>query len=271
MDLPSRISEEEIDRFLDGELPPDRHAAIEAALATDPALADRIAADRRIMDALAGARAATPRARAETLARARALERSLRAPRHGPALRRAAIAAGFVAAGWFGHAATGWIGVGESARQEDFLAAARHALRLAELDAGVRFAEETAEARVARLAASLDIAMPALPASWVVRDVRLHPWNGRTGLVVTADTARLGTVTLVAAAAEGEDLPPRAAGDPAMPTIAWRAGRTTFALMGSAAPVALKAAAEEIGAAPRPEGRRAPLGPEAAPGRPEAT
>ncbi|MEM7405839.1 MAG: hypothetical protein AAF458_11140 [Pseudomonadota bacterium] len=40
----SHLSDAHLIRFLDGRLPADEHAAIEAALATDPALADRLAA-----------------------------------------------------------------------------------------------------------------------------------------------------------------------------------------------------------------------------------
>jgi len=95
MTSPVPIAEEELHAFIDGELPPDRAAAVQAALNAEPALAARVAAweaDRAALRALFGPVAARPLPAAWRIRIA-----SHSAPRR-PAYWRMGIAAGVVLA-----------------------------------------------------------------------------------------------------------------------------------------------------------------------------
>lgn len=246
------VSEDEINRLIDGELPAAQRADVQARLALQPDLAARVFGDLRRLEALRAAQPQRLLAPQKTVAAARRLERALGRRRVSARLRPHLIAASLVAFGWIANSLTEpWRGGGRTA-DETFILAAREALRVAQLDLGLARAAEPTHHKMGRLEAVIDIDLPELPSSWEVEDIQVQPWNGRQSVVVTALTPSLGRVTLVAAPTNGEDaVPPTAAEDGRMPTVYWQSGGTAYALMGPAAPERLEREAKGIEVASR--------------------
>ena len=123
---------------------------------------------------------------------------------------------------------------------------------MAQLNAGPQQGSEESQDKIERLVGALNISIPQLPPTWVVKDVQVQPWNETQSLVVTADTPSLGRITLVAAPMNGEDaVPPTSAADGRVPTVYWQSGGTAYALMGPAAPERLEREAKGIEVATR--------------------
>ncbi|MBZ9798540.1 anti-sigma factor family protein [Mesorhizobium sp. ES1-4] len=251
--LPSdRVSEEEINRFLDGELLPSQRSDLQARLAREPELAAEVFAQAQRMEALRDIqpqRLFPPRA---SLDRAKQLEGVFRRRKVFAALKLQLAAAFLVFLGWSANSLTVPLRQGGQKADETFILAARDALRVAQLNAGPEKGSEPKQDKIERLIGAVDISMPTLPAVWSVKDVQVQPWNGKQSLVVTADTPSVGRITLVAAPMTGEDaVPPTTATDGRVPTVYWQSGGTAYALMGSAAPDRLEKEAKEIEVATR--------------------
>jgi anti-sigma factor RsiW len=248
----NRISEDEINRFLDGELTQPQRSDLQARLALEPELAAEVFAQAQRMEALRVAqpqRLFPPRA---SLDRAKQLESAFRRRRLFNALKLQMAAALLVLLGWSANSLTLPIRQGGQTTDQTFILAARDALRVAQLNAGPEKGSEPKQDRIERLVGAINISMPALPAVWVVKDVQVQPWNGRQSLVVTADTPSVGRITLVAVAMSGEDaVPPTPATDGRVPTVYWQSGGTAYALMGPAATDRLEKEAKEIEVATR--------------------
>lgn len=242
------LSDEEINRYVDGELPAYRRIEIEAMLAANPSLAARAMADIHVMDAL---RDAQPRRMAPppgSLLAARRIERKLRIRRLTDMIRRRAVAATFTVA-VITAVATRLFGFGDGAAlDEDFVADVQGAHQIAMLDAGSGIVEEGAETKLDRLENAIDVVVPDLPPTWDVQDVSVQSLAGKESVVVTVDAASLGEVTLVASPVEEtEEVPPRAATDEGpVSTVVWQSGGTAYALVGSASPQRLITAANGI-------------------------
>lgn len=247
-----RISEEEINRFLDGELTQPQRSDLQARLALEPELAADVFAQAQRMEALRVAqpqRLFPPRVSVD---KAKQLESAFRRLRIFSALKLQTAAALLILAGWSANSLTLPLRQGGQTTDENFILAARDALRVAQLNAGPERGSEPKQDKIERLVGAMNISMPALPATWRVKDVQVQPWNGRQSLVVTADTPSVGQITLVAVAMSGEDaVPPTPATDGRVPTIYWQSGGTAYALMGPAAPDRLEKEAKEIEVATR--------------------
>jgi anti-sigma factor RsiW len=247
-----RISEDEINRFLDGELTQPQRSDLQARLALEPKLAAEVFAQAQRMETLRVAqpqRLFPPRASVE---KAKRLESAFRRQRIFTALKLQMAAALLVLAGWSANSLTLPFRQGGQTTDDSFILAARDALRVAQLNAGPERGNEPKQDKIERLVGAINISMPALPAVWKVKDVQVQPWNGRQSLVVTADTPSVGRITLVAVAMSGEDaIPPTLATDGRVPTVYWQSGGTAYALMGPAAPERLEKEAKEIEVATR--------------------
>jgi anti-sigma factor RsiW len=246
------ISQEEINRFLDGELMPSQRADVQARLALDPQLAAEVFAEAQRMEAVRSAqpqRLFPPRA---SMDGARQLERVFWRRKLFTALRFQIAAIMLIAVGWAANSLTGPIRqIGQTA-DENFILAAREALRVAQLNVGPEEDGEPKQDKIERLVGALNIRMPQLPSTWEVTDVQVQPWNEKQSLVVTANTPSLGRITLVAAPMQGEDaIPPTSATDGRVPTVYWQSGGTAYALMGPAAPERLEREAQGIEVATR--------------------
>jgi anti-sigma factor RsiW len=248
----SSISDDEINRFIDGELSPAHRTDLQARLALEPVRAAEVFAGSQRMEALRRAqprRLFPPQA---SLDEAKQLESAFWRRRVLGALKMQMAAALLVAAGWAANSLTEPLRQGGQTVDENFILAAREALRVAQLDAGPAQGNELDRDKIERLVGAINITMPQLPAAWVVTDVQVQPWNGKQSLVVRANTPSLGPITLVAAPMTGENaIPPTSATDGRVPTVYWQSGGTAFALMGSAAPERLEREAKGIEVATR--------------------
>lgn len=247
-----RISEDEINRFLDGEMTPPQRSDLQARLALEPELAAEVFAQAQRMEALRVAqpqRLFPPRA---SLDRAKRLEGAFRQRKIFAVLKLQVAAALLVLLGWSANSLSLPLRLGDQTTDENFILAARDALRVAQLNAGPEKGSEPKQDKIERLVGAINISMPALPAVWEVKDVQVQPWNGKQSLVVTADTPSVGRITLVAVPMSGEDaVPPTPATDGRVPTVYWQSGGTAYALMGPAAPDRLEKEAKQIEVATR--------------------
>jgi hypothetical protein len=135
---------------------------------------------------------------------------------------------------------------------ENFVLAAREALRVAQLDAGPNKNAEHKQEKIERLVGAINISVPPLPSTWRVTEVQVQPWQGKQSLVVSATTPTLGQVTLVAAPMNDEEaVPLTLAADGRVPTVYWQTGGTAYALMGPAPPDRLEREAKDIEVATR--------------------
>lgn len=241
------VSEEELTRFLDGELMPSQRADIQARLALNPELAAEVFAEAQRMEALRAAqpqRLFPPR---ESFEGAKQLERVFRRRKLFSTLKLQTAALALIAVGWTANSVTHPLRQGGQTVDENFILGAREALRVAQLNSGPERTSEPQEEKIERLVGALNIRMPQLPAVWKVTDVQVQPWNGKQSLVVTADTPSVGRITLVAAPMIGEEaIPPTSATDGRVPTVYWQSGGTAYALMGPAAPERLEKEAQTI-------------------------
>lgn len=250
----SSISDEEINRFLDDELSPAQRADLQSRLALEPMRAAEVFAEAQRMETLRSAQPKRPRPPTASLQEAKNLENALRRRRILGTLRMQMAAALLVAAGWVANSLTEPLPIrrGGQTVDENFILAAREALRVAQLDAGPSQGNEGQHDKIERLVGAINITMPPLPSAWMVTDVQLQPWNGKQRLVVRANTPSLGPITLVAAPMDGEDaIPPTSATDGRIPTVYWQSGGTAYALMGPAAPERLEKEAKGIEVATR--------------------
>lgn len=247
-----RISEEEINRFLDGELSPSQRSDLQARLALEPKLAAEVFAHAQRMESLRNVQPKRLFPPPASVQRAKQLEGAFRRRRFFAALRFQIAAVVLVALGWSANSLTMSLRQGGQTADETFILAARDALRVAQLNAGPEKDSEPKQDKIERLIGAVNISMPTLPSVWVVKDVQVQPWNGKQSLVVTADTPSVGRITLVAAPMNGEGaVPPTTATDGRVPTVYWQSGGTAYALMGSAAPDRLEKEAKQIEVATR--------------------
>jgi anti-sigma factor RsiW len=246
------ISDDEISRFLDGELSPSQRSDVQARLALQPSLAAEVFAEAQRMEALRSVqpqRLFPPRA---SLDRAKQLEGAFRRRKVFAALRLQMAAALLIALGWSANSLTEPFRQSGQMADENFILAARDALRVAQLNADPANGSEPKQDKIERLVGAINISLPELPSAWHVTDVQVQPWNGKQSLVVTAETPTLGRITLVAAPMNGEDaVPPTSATDGRVPTVYWQAGGTAYALMGPATPERLEKEAKQIEVASR--------------------
>ena len=249
------VSQEEINQFLDGELAPSQRADVQARLALNPELAAEVFAEAQRMEALRSVqpqRLFPPHA---SVHGAKQLERAFSRRKLFAALKMQMAAALLVAIGWAANSLTEPLRQGGQTVDENFILAAREALRVAQLNAGAQDESEPNQDKIERLVGALNIRMPQLPSTWQVTDVQVQPWNDRQSLVVIADTPSLGRITLVAAPMHGEDaVAPTSATDGRVPTVYWQSGGTAYALMGPAAPERLEREANGIEVATRKNG-----------------
>ena len=199
------ISDEEISRLLDGELSPEQKADVQARLALDPELAAKVFGEAQRMDALRRSQPERLFPPIASIDRARQLEGAFRRRRMFAALRMQVAAVLLVGLGWAANSLIEPLRPEGETVDESFILAAREALRVAQLDAGPQQGSEQSQDKIERLVGALNISIPQLPKTWVVRDVQVQPWNETQSLVVTADTPSLGRITLVAAPMNGED------------------------------------------------------------------
>ena len=232
------ITDSDLAGFVDGQLDAMRRIEVEAYLARTPETAARIMAEMHDRDALRQAFSDLPGPGPErNRAAARRLDRSLAWRRVGDRLRRAAVIALLVGAGWLAHSDSGVLGVPDtfaSPVDPALVADARQAREAAQIRARLASQRTTSSYDRAGIAAATGITLPDLPAAWSVRDVQIVPGRHGAGVEVVIDAPDLGEISLFAARAAAETA---AAGGVTSPgsgeTAYWTSGRSVFALSGS--------------------------------------
>ena len=268
------ITEGDLLAYVDGQLPAMRRVEVEAHLARHPDDAARVMGALRDRDALrqaylhqadlhqadphrmalhrAGARApgAGP---ARLRAGARRLDRALAWQRVGARLRRAAVIAVLVGAGWLAHTDTGTFGVPGTAASTVDPALVEEALQARQaVLVRARAASQRPSAAYDRadLEAATGLALPPLPADWRVRDVQVFPTRAGTGIEVSVTAAGLGDLSLFATAGTAAAIDAgTVARSPDGATAYWQSGHTVFALSGPGDGPGLQDAAAGLAAA----------------------
>lgn len=251
MTTPDPIIETDLVSYVDGQLSPERQIAVEAHLASQPALAARIMADLRGRHELKLALAEPPLPGSlATAEAARRLERTLGRRRVGASLRRVAAVGLFIAVGWLAHAEMGPLGVREvsaSAQPPGFVGDAVLAHRTAAVSAKMPSHGGTNRYAPAEILAATAIAMPKLPADWTVTDVQLFPSPFGPSVEMAVET-ELGSLSVFAVRPGRFDVvEPRTTADDGVTAAYWQVGEVGYALVADAAPrEALGRAAEAL-------------------------
>jgi anti-sigma factor RsiW len=248
------VTDEEINLLVDGELSSEQRVDIQARLAKDPARAADYFAELDRMYMLRQSHYPIASLSRETLRRAESLGRRLWQRKLVALLRTPVAAAALVAVGWAAGAANVAVISRDDAKvaDENFIFAAREALRVAQLDAGPARGSEPTHEKIERLVGAMNISMPPLPNTWTITDVQVQPWHGTQSLVITANTQMVGQITLVAAPMKAEDaVPLTMAADGRIPTVYWQSGGTAYALISSGAADRLEKEAKDIEVATR--------------------
>ncbi|QRM57515.1 anti-sigma factor [Sinorhizobium sp. BG8] len=173
------ILDADLHAYVDDQLDVGRRIEVEAFLSERPSVAAKVMADLRVRDELRLALADhRPVNRQATRDAARMLERSLSRRRLFDLLRRAAVIAAFVGAGWAGHALIGPFGataVVASVPAPAFVDEAVRAHRTAMLRETMPHSREEAVYDPAEVRSATGIVLPELPKSWKVVDVQIFP------------------------------------------------------------------------------------------------
>lgn len=210
-DLPTPA---ELADFSSGTLPAARRLVVAEYLASDAGAGARMLADQAQTERLRAAMAdRLPPPGPAVVAAADRLARAMDRRRRAGWLRPIAAALACFALGWGGHAL--WRGPAPAGVE-------RHLAPLAEAAMDARQAAEIARALdlpgpvergdLARAAARLGVALPALPPSWLVRGVQVVATPDRPALLVRIEAPGLGEIALFSRAGSdlGPDAPPAA-------------------------------------------------------------
>lgn len=248
------ITDNDLTAFVDGQLDVMRRLDVEAHLARNPETAAAVMAALHNRDTLREAFARHPGPGPErNRAAARRLDRSLAWRRVGDRLRRAAVIALLVGAGWLAHSDPGSLGVPDtfaSPVDPALVADARNAREAAQIRARLA-SQHTVPAAYDRsgIAAATGIALPPLPADWTVRDVQIVPARNGAGIEVMIDAGALGEVSLFATRRNERAAEPGAVTSPGEgETAYWSVDRSAYALSGGHDHAGLQDAARRLAA-----------------------
>lgn len=255
------VTEIDLNAYVDGQLDPARRIEVEDFLSRHPEEAMRVMADLRQRDALRWALGVPRQAPAggegdlaavHTRRLARRLERGLARRGLSDRLRQAAAAVLLVAVGWAGH-------VGYAARYPDmrhvvaatapsFVEDAVQAHRTAKVRAAMASQPRVPHLDADELLRATGVRVPALPASWAVRDVQVFP--GRTGpsVEMEVEAAGLGRLWVFAARepSHAADAAPVVSRFQDAPIAYWQQGQWAYAITGDLPDAELSRAAGQI-------------------------
>lgn len=173
MKTADRISEAEINAYVDGQLDIAGRIEVEEHLAQNPEVAARVMADLHLRDTL---RLALPAKRGEapeqTVAWARRLEKALAFRRANRTIQRLAASVAIFALGWSAH--FGWNELRRPPNQDNLMAQA------------------------AQLSEALNVRLPRIPTGWYVLNARRAETPEGPGVQLTFQTPEFGRLSLVA-------------------------------------------------------------------------
>jgi anti-sigma factor RsiW len=199
----SRISEAELNAYIDDQLDAAGRIEVEDYLAANPDVAARVMADLSMRDALR-LTAAKPREehRRETIVLAERLSRSLSWRRMTSAVTRIAAAVGIFALGW--GSSLGWEQI-QQARNVQPEPSTLPAFVLDALNSHsaslTRAIADDGDARLdaERLAHELAVTIPRLPEGWRILDAHFaESSTGTPGIEIVLDAPEIGQLSLVA-------------------------------------------------------------------------
>ncbi len=231
------ITETDLSAYVDGELSAIRRVEVEAHLAEHPEDAARVMADLRDRDALREAFVSLPGEEPDLLRRsAKRVDRALAWQRVGGRLRRAAVLALMVGAGWLAHSEVGSFGV------PDTLAAPVDPILMEEAEQAREAVQIRARSRTLPASAAYDhddlkaatgLNLPLLPLDLTVRDVQVFPARYGAGVEISLD-GEGGDLSLFATRSS----PAKSTSDwvtqsKGATTAYWQVGETCYALTGS--------------------------------------
>lgn len=234
------VTEQELDAYVDDQLPATRRIAVEAYLSGQPALAMRVMADLRIRDELRLALADPGRhRRPETAEAARRLARGLRRGILVDRVRKAAVIALFLGAGWLAHAEFGALTVGDvvaSPTPPDYVAAAVMAHRTVQLRAEMASQPEVSTFDPQEIRAATAVVLPELPADWQVRDVQVFPSAYGPSVEMALVSPELGATSLFAVRPGAFDVvAPTVTQEGDLSAAHWQVGDVAYALVATPA------------------------------------
>lgn len=256
-----RISEIDLQAYIDGELDTASRIAVEAYLESHPETAARVMRDMRLRDEIRLflsesddlAPACTEAAMRRLLGRSR-----LRRP--GPLARNAAAAMALLALGWLAHDFTMPDGllpnhlVGRLSNLIDEAAEA-HQAALTELAAASPIIVDEPQTLAEKVLAPEDGARPQLPSLDALLDMvgsQLVPWDGGIAIQVIYRDADGRALTLFAARVDkSEVLPPAVARLDGLTLVHWQDGPYAFALSGDVPAADLMGLAQDAGRSTR--------------------
>jgi anti-sigma factor RsiW len=245
------VSEDEIHAYVDGQLDPRRHAAVERWLAANADVAARVMADRALADLLRNGltqASAHPRSdRTETDRRARQLGRRLAMRRLTHGLGRAVAAMLLIAVGWGLHAGllSFYSSADAAARIPVFVDEAADAFRTAmrdhSLEHGLTYQDLSEPSELAALEPDQKVPIPLPGGKWSLVGARMVPWDQGDAAQVFWRKSGDRTLVLFAAGAAPGDVPSLNSDMPQLVVldkqsyVYWRNGPQVYVLTGSLA------------------------------------
>lgn len=249
------VPDHELQAYLDGELPRERMAEIEAYLSADAEAATAMMADMRSWNEVRLAYGSSgENAPSGSIAAARRLERGLARQLWLRRLRRGAAVMALIGSGWLAHATLGpWIisGVSAFSLPPAYVDDAVRAYQATEVRLAMASQVETRDLDASEIRATTEIIVPDLPESWEIEDVQVFPSSQGPSLQLAIRADGLGLVTLFAvrsntAAIVAPTVTPREQ----FTTAHWQTGHLSYALVFKGGGVPLEAAVKALAAHP---------------------
>ena len=228
------VSLDDVHAYIDDQLDVARRVEVEAYLAKRPEAAAQVMADLRTRDELRMALAGKPSfVRPTTGDAARRIDGALARQAWLHRLRPAMAATVLLAAGWFANGLVmsepavsasglpGYVEAAVSARQTSLLRAAMFSQ------------PEAPDYDRAELLSATAIAIPELPADWLVTDVQVFPSRYGPSIEIAIQAGRYGTLSLFSARPGGFAVAPVSTltlGE--LSGAYWQTGEVAFALLG---------------------------------------
>jgi len=230
------ISDYDLQAYLDGQLPRERMAEIEAHLSRDAEAAAVMLADMRNWNEVRLAygsvgNTATP----PNLAAAQRLRRGLVRQVWFRRFRKVAVVAAMVGSGWLANAFFGpWLLSHVSARglPPAYVEDAVRAYRATELRLAMVSQVEMRELDADEISAATQIIVPELPQSWTVADVQVFPSTQGPSLQIALETDASDIATLFAVRSENAAISaPIIERRNGFITAYWQTGNINYALV----------------------------------------
>lgn len=246
-----RMTETDLQAYVDDELPADYRIEVESYLRRHMTEAAWVTAELRTREELRMALAESPcTPSGTTIDSARRLERAFIRDRTIRGLRRLAAVVAVAGLGWLAHAELGKLGISQviaSARPPAYVTDAVMAHRATIVRANLRSPSGATSYGPAEIRAATAIVMPTLPQGWKVDDVDIFPssFGPSVEMVISAETLDPGT--LFAVRPGRFDVVPATLTRKDEFTIAyWQVGEVAYALVAKADPRELERAANQL-------------------------